>query len=378
MSTEKKVKADKRIDEKKKGILEERVFLWVLLAFAVLEAVLVAYLLFTYMPIRLLPPTGDGTAQSTPPAQTVPTPSDDPYVFENGVVPKRPTENAGTAVAGDELYSQFMFMMNGDGSRVLAGKQADARLSPASMTKVMTLIVACENLKTEDLDRKVTLTQEIWDYVRTGHHTECEIYGHDVGDEIKIRDLLYGIALESASDCVMMVVLEICESEEAFAELMNAKAEQLGLVNTHFDNAVGYESENNYTTAREMAMILSYALQSDMITQILSCPTYVSRGWYYKDGMYEEFRFTYYNTLHTQRKEAYKEYAKEDFKIAGATLQGGKTGYWDSSFLVCFGTKQGSGEKYVLVLGDASAESVRKSCYYTMADVKYCFETYLP
>ncbi len=380
MATEQKTKKGSA------GVFGEPGFTWTLLAFSVLEIFLVVVLLINaFNPVR--PPEN----VPIPPANGGQTPPPPAKVFSGGVLPTRPVDGSETKTVSGELYSNFMLMLDAESNEVLATKGADTRFSPASMTKVMTLIVACEQLTEEDLERRVTLTQAIYDYVRTGNHEECEIYGHDVGDEIKLGDLLYGIALESASDCVMMVVQEICprqtpaESEAAFAELMRAKAVAMGLTDTSFDNAVGYESSNNYTTAREMAMIMSYALQSDLIYTILTTPDTSKlgfKGLYYPEGEIEkkEFPFTYYNTLQQHRYACYKEFTDgTEFKLNNMNMSkfGGKTGYWDSSFLVCFGTKAGTNERYVLVLGDSSASTVRKACYQTMVDVKYCFETFV-
>ncbi|MBQ9132510.1 MAG: D-alanyl-D-alanine carboxypeptidase [Clostridia bacterium] len=319
--------------------------------------------------------SGDATtpedSQTTQPQPSVP-------VFSGGVLPARPTANSTTKSLGVEVTSNYAILVDVKTGNILASKNADVRFSPASMTKIMTLIVACENLTEEDLERKLTVTQELYDYARAGNYADSSVAGHDVGDEIRVKDLLYGIGVKSAADCTAMIVHDIRDSEAEFVALMNQKAAEMGLTQTHFDNAIGYDSEENYTTAAEMAMILSYAMQSDMIKRILSVEYHRFEAYYYKDGVYSSFNFTYYSTLFQSRMETYKKNSGKDFSLQSAKLEAGKTGYWDSSSLACQAKALSGGNTYVLVMGDATGSSASLACYFTMKDVKYLLDTYVP
>lgn len=371
------METEKRQNIKNEAGEREGLFALLMILFIILEVILVAVLLAGALGGVRTPSVPDGGSQTTggTPDATPPEPDELP-VFAGGIVPTRPQENANT-ISVEDLFSRYAVMVDTENGEIVASKNADARFSPASMTKVMTLIVACEQLKESDLSRKLTITEELHRAVREGNYEGTTNAGFDVGDEISIRDLLYGIGMASASDCVLPIVLDLCGTEEAFVTLMNEKAAQLGLRDTHFDNAIGYESVGNYTTAREMAMIMSYAMQSEQIADILCKEVYRFDAFYYKDGLYTPFGFTYYNTLFSHRLGAYSEIEGEEFVLSTATLDGGKTGYLDSSFLVCQATKKGSNKTYVLVLGDSEAATIKRACYQTMKDVKTLLDTYV-
>ena len=360
----------------KKG--HEALFCWLMICFILFEAFLVTVLLIRSLAAPTAgddPPshdgesTTDGTAPIDPPV--------DLPVFTDADIPALPTATAATKTISG-IHSKYAVLVNAKTGEIVAQSDADTRFEPASLTKVMTLIVACENLKESDLDRKLVLTQEIWDYVRSGDYLESSVAGHDVNDEVKIKDLLYGIGMESAADCTMMIAQEIAGSEEAFVALMNRKAEALELSNTHFDNAIGHESEQNYTTAREMAVIMMYAMQSDLIADILGLTQHVFNASYYDDaGVYQDFRFTYYSTLFRSRMDTYKKYAGKDFSLTTAKLKAGKTGsFITSSYVVCAANGLQSGTQYILVLGDAPKEGTVPASYGTMCDVKTVLDTY--
>ncbi len=316
----------------------------------------------------------DGTQAETD-TEASPVGPDAP-VFSGGVIPTPPYATSGTATLSG-ISSPYGILINAESGEIVAQKNADARFEPASMTKVMTLIVACEYFKESDLDRKLTVTQEAWDYARTGAYEGASVVNHDVGDEVTVRDLLYGIGMESAADCTVMIINEVAGGEAAFVALMNRKAEELGLENTHFDNAIGHESAENYTTASEMARIMQYALQSNLIKDILSVKQRVFYPYYYDEsGTYKSFRFTYYSTLFRSRMDTYKKHAGKDFALASATLEGGKTGsFIETSFVVCWARANAGGE-YILVLGNAP-KADKPASYYTMCDIKTVLDTYL-
>ncbi|MBQ7336050.1 MAG: D-alanyl-D-alanine carboxypeptidase [Clostridia bacterium] len=325
------------------------------------------------------PDKGDTSDSESETTTETPPPVDVP-VFAGGTVPTPPYASSSTAAISASLASQYVALVNAETGEIVASLNSNARFSPASMTKVMTLIVACEMLNEDDLDAKLTMTQEIYDYVRSGDYFGSTIFGIDVGDEYVLRDLLYGIGMESASDCVMPVVLYLCDSEADFAVLMNQKATELGLKNTKFDNAIGYDSENNYTTAEDMAVIMAYAMQSDLIRDILGKETYRSyAAGYNSSGEYvPSFGFTFYSTLFgshdSSRMSAYKSHYGTAFSLKTSRLLAGKTGYLtDNHCLVTYISANSGGTKYVLILGGSAQKQYR-----TMADLKEILDTYIP
>ena len=149
---------------------------------------------------------------------------------------------------------------------VVAGKNAHEKMYPASMTKIMTALVACEQIT--DPDEKVIMTIESTDYA---YANDCSSAGFLVDEELTVRDLLYGTILPSGGEAAHALALHVAGSQEAFVELMNQKVEELGLSETtHFENCVGIFSKENYSTCHDMAMILKAAVENDLCREILS------------------------------------------------------------------------------------------------------------
>lgn len=313
-------------------------------------------------------------------------PTDDPGkpatpVFSGGVLPTPFTVDSNTATLGNEMTSSYAILVDVSTGKVLAQKDADARFSPASMTKVMTLIVACENLSVEDLDRRIALTQEAADYVRSGSYAgtstslPVESGGFScIGDEYRIRDLLYGIGVASAADCTYLIVCEVAGSEEAFVAMMNQKAKEMGLQDTHFDNAVGFDSPNNYTTAREMAMMMTYAMQSPYIAEFLAVRSenHEIRSYFWQDGIEKNYPVTLINSLNS-RLNKYPA-----FHLTTSKLLATKTGYTTESFMVAAAEGSQTKDRYVLVLGnrDSGASTLTQKFKNTMIDMESLLNTY--
>ncbi|MBO7273950.1 MAG: D-alanyl-D-alanine carboxypeptidase, partial [Clostridia bacterium] len=266
----------------------------------------------------------------------------------------------------------------------VAQKNADIAFSPASMTKVMTLIVACENLKTADLDRQIPLSYDVVEYVTSGEYLGTEVAlpresgGIScIGDTYSIKDLLYGIGVSSAADCTYMIVKEVAGTEEAFVNMMNAKANALGLTNTHFDNAVGFDSTTNVTTACDMAQIMAYAMQSDLIVDILKPRTanYTITAHWEKDGEPATYNVNL-KPSYLSRLDKYSE-----FSLSGVKLEACKTGYTNESFIVVSAVSKTTGARYILVLGDknnGTQESITTKLKNTMVDMEIMFNTFVP
>ncbi len=321
-------------------------------------------------------------ADEDPPEQTfVP-------IFAPSSVVIKPSATSQTVVFDKDdktkVDSQFAVLLDAETGEILAGKQSDVQFSPASMTKVMTLIVACENLTEADLERKIPFSEEIHEYVTTGDYKGMDLglptidsSGNNyIGDCYYIKDLLYGIGIKSAADCTYMVVKEICDSEEAFVALMNQKAKEMGLTQTVFNNVVGFDSAGNQTTAEDMAVIMAYAMQSDLIADILTprSTPYGIRGYYTDhDGVEKDYGVTFKSTF-TSRKEKY-----EKFNLTTTRLDATKTGYTNESFIVCMATSKQTGKQYILVLGNQKTDyaTLTEKFKATMIDIEYLYNQYV-
>ena len=280
--------------------------------------------------------------------------------------------------------SQYAVLMDAETGEIIAAKQSRVQFSPASMTKVMTLIVACEHLSQEDLERKIPFSEEIHEYVTSGDYKGMEL-GLPVktksglsciGDRYIVKDMLYGIGVKSAAACTYMVVREICDSEADFVALMNAKAQEMGLTNTVFDNVVGFDSKGNQTTAEDMATIMAYAMQSELIADILAPrdKSYGIKAHYTDDYGVEQTYDVWFESSFISREEKYPQ-----FKLTTAKLDATKTGYTNESFIVCMATSKQTGKQYVLVLGnhETSHTTISEKFKATMKDIEFMYNQYV-
>ena len=181
-----------------------------------------------------------------------------------------PTEH--TMGFGDDMNSDYGIMIDVGSGEVLAHKGGWERINPASMTKILTLLVAAEHIK--DPDDTFVMTIEITDY---SFSHDCSNVGFSVGEEIPLRDLFYGTALQSGADAALGLAYYVAGSQEAFVELMNQKLEELGISETtHFTNCVGLYDENHYSTPYDMAVILKEASDNAFCREVLSQHHYVT------------------------------------------------------------------------------------------------------
>ncbi len=344
---------------------------------------------------------------NVPPAVTTPLPPSDVTVpgsplFSGGAAPALPHTTGSSVTTGITVDSQYAILVDAASGEILAGKDMDTAFSPASLTKVMTLIVALEHLTEADLSQLVTLDQAVTDYATTGHYTglTTALINKDktgvnlnLGDQYALRDMLYGIGVHSAADCCVLVASYVCpaatpaESEAKFVALMNQKAAALGLSQTHFDNIVGYESAANVTTAREMTVIMQYASRSPLIRDILSTDeVYVFEGHYLKDGAPATYPLYLHNTLlctctdsscRDVRIKTYERQTGNTFSIDGMSLVMGKTGYDGGRDYLVVTVQSDAGREYILVLGGAEKNGTLSASVGTMSSLKALCEKYI-
>lgn len=154
------------------------------------------------------------------------------------------------------LASEAAVLMDGETGQILFGKNMDEQMYPASITKVMTALVALKHSKPTDT---VTMTQEGFNQVpRTSSHIALL-----PGEEFTMEDAMYALALMSANDAAVAIAEAVGGTVEEFCDMMNEEAISLGAVNTHFSNPNGLPAEDHYTTARDMALITAAALEEE-------------------------------------------------------------------------------------------------------------------
>lgn len=180
------------------------------------------------------------------------------------------SETADTVQLGEELPSAYAVVVDVENGTILAEKDARTVISPASMTKILTLLVAAEHIT--DLDDTFTMTIDITDYC---YVNDCSVVGLEVGETVSVRELLYGTILPSGADAALGLAAYVAGSQEAFVVLMNEKLEELGLSETaHFTNCVGLYDQEHYCTLYDMAMILKAAMENELCREVLNARTY--------------------------------------------------------------------------------------------------------
>ncbi len=172
----------------------------------------------------------------------------------------------------DSVVSDHAILIDMSKDTIVAGKDAYSRISPASMTKILTVLVAAELV--EDWDATVEITVEMTDYA---YVNGCSTVGFTVGEQVPVTDLFYGTILPSGADAAVALAVYTAGSHDAFIDKMNEKVEELGLSETsHFMNCVGLYDADHYSTCYDMAMILKAALENDFLREVLSTHKYTT------------------------------------------------------------------------------------------------------
>ena len=174
------------------------------------------------------------------------------------------------SIYSEEVLSTYAILIDASTGKVVSNREGLTRINPASMTKILTVLVAAEQI--ENLDEEVTITFEMTDYA---YVNDCSVAGFEVDEKVPVKDLFYGTILPSGGEAAMALAIHAAGSEEAFMELMNKKLEELGLSDTaHFTNCVGLYGDNHYCTVYDMAIILKAALENDLCREVITSRTY--------------------------------------------------------------------------------------------------------
>lgn len=169
----------------------------------------------------------------------------------------------------DEYTSPYIYMIDRETKNVVYEKSANTRAYPASLTKIMTAIVALENI--ENLSAITPVDIDTYQDMVAQNASMAGFFG---GEEVTYRDLLYGTILTSGGEAANSLAIHIAGNVEYFVQMMNDKAFELGLDDTHFTNPEGLHDENQYTTAYDMANLLDYALENDDFKTIFTKETF--------------------------------------------------------------------------------------------------------
>lgn len=185
------------------------------------------------------------------------------------------TENGSTAsVTFSGFYSQYAIVIDVNDKSILASMQGYARMYPASMTKVMTVLTAKQYISDDELDNYIEITQDATDYAFSHG---CSAVNFSVGERVTIRDLFYGTILKSGADAAYMLAVYVAGSHEAFVDLMNENCEALGISETtHFSNCVGIYTDDNYSTCYDIAVIMAATLSDSFLQEVMAARKYTT------------------------------------------------------------------------------------------------------
>ena len=170
--------------------------------------------------------------------------------------------------AGPDITSDTGILMDADTGVVLYNKGGDEQRYPASITKIMTLLVAVEN---STMDEKVTFTET---GVRNVTADSSNI-GTKVGEVLTMEECLHALIIQSANDVAAQIAEHIGGTEQAFIDMMNQRASEIGCTNTHFANSSGLPDDNHYSSARDMALIFREGLKNETFRTVVGTPDYI-------------------------------------------------------------------------------------------------------
>lgn len=251
--------------------------------------------------------------------------------------------------AGPQVYAESAIVMEASTGTILYAKNIDDQHYPASITKIMTVLLALENC---DLDEEVVFSHNA---VYSIDYASSHI-ARDEGEILTVEECLYAILLESANECSNAIAEHIAGTTEAFAEMMNERAAELGCTNTHFANPHGLPDENHYTSAHDMALILQEVVKHETFRRISGSANYTLRATNLKD---EELLMNNHHYMISAYKTS---------RFLDDTVFAGKTGYTTVALntlvtcatrngmdLLCVTMKtQGSGEQGVPLYTDTA------------------------
>ena len=229
------------------------------------------------------------------------------------------------------ITSKSVILYNMNENKVLYELKSNEKLQIASLTKIMTVITAIEH--NDDLNKEVVITNDMLKGI-----SEYTQVGFKEGDRPTIKDLLYGSMLPSGADAVNALAISTSGSINKFVELMNEEAKKLKLNDTLFDNPIGMDSENNYSTASDMAKLLIYSLKNKTFKEVFTA---------------REYKIECLNkTVKTTLVSYSRSYGLDVSQITGA-----KSGFTDGAGLCLASTSTFDDVNYLLITLGASTKS---------------------
>lgn len=268
--------------------------------------------------------------------------SADGYEEDNGMPTVTPLvieaeEQEHSVVDLISLYSKSGIVVKVKDGEILGKINQSERIFPASLTKIMTCIVTIE--KMDDLEKIVPVSEEVYNRMM---EENASMAGFFPGEEARVIDLLYGCILRSGGECSVALAEAVSGSEEEFTKLMNAKAEELGMGDTHFTNAVGLHDEEHFSTVEDISTLLLYALKNDRFKEIFCSEIYSvpPTNRHYAGFAFQSSMFS----------------LRANWNLSVGRIIGGKTGYTDEAGLCLASLACIGGEEYIVVTAGADGD----------------------
>lgn len=266
-----------------------------------------------------------------------------------------PEKTENYKVIKDKTFTaDYAILVDAEDNSIVAGKNYNKKIYPASLTKVMTLIVAAENI--ENFDDTYTFTANDIDPLV---EKDASRAGFDAGEKVTLNDLMYASILVSGADGTVGIANAVAGSEKDFVAMMNEKAQELGLKNTHFVNSSGLHNKNHYSTCEDMAMLMQYAMENDVCNEILTAKSYTTtKTSQHKDGIE-------LTSILAMRLDGY-------YVEGGGEIMGGKTGFTAEAKYTLVTNLIYENKEYICVTAKSKGE------FAAIEDTILAYEKYIP
>lgn len=238
-----------------------------------------------------------------------------------------------------DMTANTAILLDADSNEIVAGFNYEKKIYPASLTKILTILVAVENI--DDMSATYKFTAEDIDPLIEDNASRA---GFEAGETVTMEDLLYASVLASGADGTNGLANAVAGSEEKFVELMNAKIQELGLTSTSFVNSSGLHNKNHYSTAQDIAVITKAAMENETCYKILTATKYTtSKTKQHEDGIE-------LTSIVAARLSGYFIDCDGDGNADdGISVEGGKTGFTDEALYTLSTILDDNGHKYICV-----------------------------
>lgn len=234
------------------------------------------------------------------------------------------------SISPDELNSSNVILFNLEKDTIIMEKNIKDKIYPASLTKIMTAILAIESLP--DLNEEIILSNDVFNGL---YEAGAAMAGFKSGEKVRAIDLLYGALLRSGADACVGIAHLVAGSEQEYTELMNKKAVKLKMINTHFSNTTGLHADDHYTTMEDLAILVKYALKNETFREIFTTEKYITPPTNKNPNGITVYNYMFRNI---------GEQNSDDFEIIG-----GKTGFTDEAGLCLASLAKKGDQEYVLI-----------------------------